>query len=44
MITNSVLKKQHLTDMCIFMLKGVTKYYTRQNTPVFSCFLCVQGF
>ena len=32
-------KKQHLTDMCIFMLKSVIKYYTRQNTLVFSCFL-----
>ena len=25
--------------MCIFTLKSVIKYYTRQNTPVFSCFL-----
>ena len=32
-------KKQHSTDMCIFTLKSVIKYYTRQNTPVFSCFL-----
>ena len=33
-------KKQHSTDMCIFTLKSVQiKYYTRQNTPVFSCFL-----
>ena len=32
-------KKQHSTDMCIFMLKGVIKYYTRQNTLVFLCFL-----
>ena len=32
-------KKQHSTDMCIFTLKNVIKYYTRQNTPVFSCFL-----
>ena len=39
MITNSGLKKQHSTDMCIFTLKSVIKYYTRQSTPVFSCFL-----
>ena len=32
-------KKQHSADMCIFTLKSVIKYYTRQNTPVFSCFL-----
>ena len=32
-------KKQHSTDMCIFMLKSVIKYYTRQNTLVISCFL-----
>ena len=25
--------------MCIFTLKSVIKYYTRQSTPVFSCFL-----
>ena len=27
MITNLVLKKLHPTDMCIFMLKSVMKYY-----------------
>ena len=32
-------KKQHSTDMCIFTLKSVIKYCTRQSTPVFSCFL-----
>ena len=32
-------KKQHSTDMCIFTLISVIKYYTRQSTPVFSCFL-----
>ena len=32
------LLQQHSTDMCIFTLKSVIKYYTRQNTPVFSCF------
>ena len=38
MVTNSVFKKRHSTDMCIFTLKSVIKYCTRQNTPVFSCF------
>ena len=32
-------KKQHSRDMCIFTLKCVIKYFTRQNTPVFLCFL-----
>ena len=32
-------KKQHSTDMCIFTLKSVIKYYTQQPTPVYSCFL-----
>ena len=32
-------KKQHSTDMCIFTLKSVIKYYTQQSTPVYSCFL-----
>ena len=32
-------KKQHFTDMCIFTIKSKIKYYTRQNTTVFSCFL-----
>ena len=32
-------KKQHSTDMCIFTLKSVITYYTRQKTPVFSYFL-----
>ena len=37
-------KKQHSTDMCIFTLKSVIKYYTQQSTPVYSCFFrCVQG-
>ena len=25
--------------MCIFTLNSAIKYYTRQNTPVFLCFL-----
>ena len=28
-------KKQHSTDMCIFTLKIVIKYYTQQHTPVY---------
>ena len=32
-------KKQHSTDMCIFTLKSVIKYYTQQSTPVYFCFL-----
>ena len=32
-------KCQHATDMCIFTLKGVIKYYTKQNSTVFTCFL-----
>ena len=27
------------TDMCIFTLKNIIKYYTEQNSPVFTCFL-----
>ena len=30
---------QHATDMCIFTVKSVIKYYTRQNSTVFTCFL-----
>ena len=32
-------KNQHSTDMCIFTLISVIKYYTQQSTPVYSCFL-----
>ena len=39
MIISLALKKQHSTDMCIFTLKSVFKYYTQQRTPVYSCFL-----
>ena len=31
----------HLTDMCIFTLKSVIKYYSQQRTSVYSCFLDV---
>ena len=33
------LKRKHSTDMCIFTLKSIVKYYTRQNSPVYTCFL-----
>ena len=32
-------KKKHLTDIGIFTLKSVIKYYTQRRTPVYSCFL-----
>ena len=32
-------KSQHVTDMCIFTVKSVIKYYTKQNTTAFTCFL-----
>jgi hypothetical protein len=31
-------KKQHSTDMCIFTVKTICKYYNNLNSPVFSCF------
>ena len=32
-------KSQHATDMCIFTVKSVIKYYTKQNSTVFTRFL-----
>ena len=32
-------KSQHATDMCIFTVKSVSKYYTKQNSTVFTRFL-----
>ena len=32
-------KGKHSTDMCIFTVKSIVKYYTRQNSPVYTCFL-----
>ena len=32
-------KSKHSTDMCIFTVKSIIKYYTRQNSPVYTCFL-----
>ena len=33
-------KSKHSTDMCtsIFTVKSLIKYYTDQNTPVYTCF------
>ena len=32
-------KSQHAADMCVFTVKRVIKYYTKQNSFVFTCFL-----
>ena len=32
-------KKKHSTDLCIFSVKSVVKYYNLYNSPVYSCFL-----
>ena len=32
-------KRKHSTDLCIFTVKSVTKYYTKKNSPVYTCFL-----
>ena len=32
-------KSRHSTDMCIFTVKNLIKYYTDQNTPVYTCLL-----
>ena len=32
-------KSQHATEMCIFTVKNVIKYYTKQNSTVYTCFL-----
>ena len=32
-------KKQHSTDMCIFTVKSVIKYYTKQKSFVYTCFI-----
>ena len=34
-----VNKSKHSTDMCIFTVKSIVKYYTRQNSPMYTCFL-----
>ena len=31
-------KSKHATDMFIFTVKSIIKYYTEQNTPVYTCF------
>ena len=32
-------KRKHSTDLCIFTVKSVTKYYRKENSPVYTCFL-----
>ena len=32
-------KRQYGTDLCIFTVKSVIKYYNLSNSPVFTCFL-----
>ena len=32
-------ERKHSTDLCIFTVKSVTKYYTKENSPVYTCFL-----
>ena len=32
-------KKKHSTDLCIFTVKSIIKYYNLYNSPVYSCFL-----
>ena len=32
-------KRKSSTDLCIFTVKSVTKYYAQVNSPVFTCFL-----
>ena len=32
-------KRDHGTDLCIFIVKSVTKYSNLHNSPVYTCFL-----
>ena len=32
-------KRKHSTDLSIFTVKSETKYYTQENSPVFTCLL-----
>ena len=32
-------KSKHSTDFCIFTVKSVSKYYTQQHSPSYTCFL-----
>ena len=32
-------KSKHSTDMCIFIVRSVIKYYTVQNTAIYTCLL-----
>ena len=33
------LKREHGTDLCIFTVKSVIKFYNLHNSPVYTCFL-----
>ena len=35
-------RKNHSTDMCIFMLKDILNYYNSLNSPIFMCFLDIK--
>ena len=32
-------KREHGTDLCIFTVKSIIKYYNSHNSPVYTCFL-----
>ena len=32
-------KRKHSTDLCMFIVRSVTKYYTKENSLVYTCFL-----
>ena len=32
-------KSKHSTDFCIFTVRSVSKYYTQQHSPSYTCFL-----
>ena len=34
-----VFKRKHATDLCIYTVKSVTKYYNYFSSPVYTCFL-----
>ena len=36
-------KKKHSTDVCIFTVKSVTKYYTNETYPIHTCYLDVSN-
>ena len=34
-------KSKHATDMCIFTVKSIIKYYTEQNSPTATAMQCI---